>query len=66
MEAHVLITRHDGEGELLSVDVELVFSKLDDVGAIDKEFLAVLKLSDGVFFESFKLGLDVGGFDGVS
>ncbi len=50
----------------MGVDVELVFAKSNDVGAIDKEFFAIFELADGIFFERFELGLDVGGFDAVA
>ena len=53
MKAHLVIVWHDGELKILSIDVKLVLTKLDDVLAIHEEFLAILKLAHGIFFQRF-------------
>ena len=66
MEEHLVFAWNHAEIERLRVDGELVLAELDDVLAIDVEFVAVLQLADGILTDRLQLRLDVVGFNAVT
>ncbi len=59
MKIHFTIFENRCQIEILNVHGEFVSSELNDVGAVDKEFLSIFQLPDCILFDRFKPALDV-------
>ena len=66
MEIHIAVFNDGRQIKRLGVDGEFVFSKLNDVLAINKQFVLVTKLPNGIFADRFQPTLHIIDFDGFA